>query len=114
MVGPRMGIFLGWIVQKRWLTLTTFLLTLVGAFTLPHLPAPYSYLFAVPPAGLLAAVMGCGLILWVCYNEFIHRLPQYSGTHWWKPLGAGPVMVGIGVYWLRSSRSPPKSEHTRI
>ena len=46
--------------------------------------------------GLLAVVMGCGLILWVCYNEFIYRLPQYSGTHWWEPLGAGPVMVGIG------------------
>jgi hypothetical protein len=55
--------------------------------------------------GLLAVAMGCGLILWVCYNEFIRRLPQYSGTHWWEPLGAGPVMVGIGVYGLRSSRS---------
>ena len=66
-------------------------------------------------SGLLAVVTGgFGLILWVCYNEFIHRLPQYSGTDWWEPLGAGPVMVGIGVYWLRSSRSPPKSGHTRI
>jgi hypothetical protein len=52
--------------------------------------------------GMLAVVVGCGLILWVCYNELIHRLPQYSGTHWWEPLGAGPVLVGIGVYWLRS------------
>jgi hypothetical protein len=58
---------------------------------------------------LLGVVMGCGLVLWVCYNEFTHRLSQYSGAHWWEPLGAGPVMVGIGIYWLRSSRSPRES-----
>ena len=47
--------------------------------------------------GLLAVVMGCGLILWVCYNEFIHRLPQYSGTHW-----LGAARHGSRYGWNRS------------
>jgi hypothetical protein len=63
--------------------------------------------------GLLAVLMGAAIILWVLYNEFIHRLPQYTGTHWWHPLGIGPVLIGTGIYWLRSLRSPSAAEHTR-
>jgi hypothetical protein len=51
------GIFLGWIVQKRFLTLAAFLLNLVAAFTLPRLPQPFSYLFVVAPALLLTALI---------------------------------------------------------
>ena len=54
--------------------------------------------------GLLALIMGFGLILWICYNEFIHRFPQYTGTHWWEPFGIGPAMIAIGIYWLRTMR----------
>ncbi len=39
-----MGIFVGWIVQRRWLTLGAVLLCLVGLFIRPWLPAPLSYL----------------------------------------------------------------------
>jgi hypothetical protein len=61
--------------------------------------------------GVLAILFGATIILWVCYNELVHRLPQYTGTHWWAPLGIGPVMIGTGVYWLRSLRSPRQSYH---
>ena len=60
--------------------------------------------------GLLALLMGCALISWVCYNEFIHRLPQYTGTHWWEPFGIAPAMIGIGIYWLRTLRVPSEIE----
>jgi hypothetical protein len=33
--------------------------------------------------GVLAIVMGAAIIVWVLWNEFIHRFPQYPGTHWW-------------------------------
>ena len=35
--------------------------------------------------GVLAVFLGLGIIGWVCYNEFIERLPQYGGFHWWEP-----------------------------
>ena len=54
--------------------------------------------------GLLASLIGAAIIVWICYNEFIERLPQYTGTHWWEPFGIAPAMIGIGVYWLRGLR----------
>jgi len=98
-----MGIFLGWIVQKRWLTLTTFLLTLVGAFTLPHLPAPYSYLFAVPPAGLLAAVMYEGPA------SFGLRISRRVRLAWalWMGFGGLVLMTGILLSDSNSWALPP-------
>jgi hypothetical protein len=35
--------------------------------------------------GVLAVFLGLAIIAWVCYNEFIERLPQYGGFHWWEP-----------------------------
>jgi hypothetical protein len=55
--------------------------------------------------GMLALVIGLAVILWVVCNEFVHRFPQYTGTHWWEPLGIGPIMVGTGFYWLRTLHS---------
>src|SRR5260370_7088190 len=52
-----MGILLGWIVQKHWLTLTAFLLLLIGFFTLPRLPVPISYLVFLLPVLLLIALL---------------------------------------------------------
>jgi len=46
-----LGIFVGWIVQKRWLTLAAFLLCVIGVFAFPRFPAPLSYV------GLLLAVL---------------------------------------------------------
>lgn len=52
-----MGIFVGWIVQKRWMTITALVLMLVGAFTLPRLPSPVSYAVLVPPVLLVMAII---------------------------------------------------------
>lgn len=52
-----MGIFLGWIVQRRWLTLSAFLLCVVGVLTLPRLPAPLSSLWLFLPGLFLSAVI---------------------------------------------------------
>jgi hypothetical protein len=51
------GVFLGWIIQKRGMTISAFLLTLVGAFTLPRLPSPLSYTVLLPPVLLVMAIM---------------------------------------------------------
>jgi hypothetical protein len=52
-----LGIFVGWIVQKRWMTITAFVLMFAGAFTLPRLPSPVSYLVLVPPVLLVMAII---------------------------------------------------------
>jgi len=49
------GFFLGWIIQKRWLTIASFLLLPAGAIILPRLPAPISYLWVLYPALLVTA-----------------------------------------------------------
>jgi hypothetical protein len=54
--------------------------------------------------GLLAVLIGISIIAWVCYNEFIARQSEYPGTSWWQPFGIAPLMIGIGVYWLRGLR----------
>ena len=56
-----MGFLLGWIIQKRWLSLTAFVLLLGGAVILPRLPAPISYLWVLLPALLVTAVIYEGL-----------------------------------------------------
>lgn len=52
-----MGIFVGWIVQKRRMTATAFVVTVIGAFMLPSLPSPASYTVLVPPVLLLVAII---------------------------------------------------------
>jgi len=51
--------------------------------------------------GVLAVFLGLGIVGWVCYNEFIERLPQYGGFHWWESFGIGPALVTTGWYWLK-------------
>jgi len=52
-----LGIFVGWIVQKRWMTITAFVLVFAGAFTLPRLPSPVSYSVLLPPVLLVMAII---------------------------------------------------------
>ena len=52
-----MGIFVGWIIRKRWMTIAAFAFTFVGAFTLPRLPSPASYTVLLLPAILIAAII---------------------------------------------------------
>jgi hypothetical protein len=54
--------------------------------------------------GVMAILIGTAIIMWICYNEFVHRLPQYTGTHWWEPFGVAPGMIGVGIFWLRRVR----------
>lgn len=88
-----MGALLGWLVQKRWLTLTTFLVTLVGALALPRLPLPYSYSFVVLPAGLLAAMIYEGPA------TLGLRVDQQLRIAWalWMGLSALVLTVGIMI-----------------
>jgi hypothetical protein len=51
------GIFVGWIIQKRWITATAFVVTVIGAFTLPNLPSPASYTVLVLPVLLVMAII---------------------------------------------------------
>jgi hypothetical protein len=48
---------------------------------------------------LLAVLIGSSIILWVLYNEFVHRLPEYQRLPWAGPFGIAPSMIGIGIYW---------------
>lgn len=52
-----MGVFLGWIIRKRWMTIAAFALTFIGAFTLPRLPSPASYTVLLPPVILVMAII---------------------------------------------------------
>ena len=54
--------------------------------------------------GVLAIVIGLAIIAWIGYNEFVERLPQYTGFHWWEPFGMAPVLISTGWYWLRGLR----------
>ena len=52
-----MGILIGLIIRKRWMTITALALTFVGALTLPGLPSPASYTVLVPPVILIMAII---------------------------------------------------------
>src|SRR5436190_24242775 len=48
--------------------------------------------------GVLAIALGVGVIFWICYNELVHRFPQYTGMHWWEPFGIARTMIGsVGI-----------------
>ncbi|HET7227553.1 MAG TPA: hypothetical protein VFJ55_02840 [Chthoniobacterales bacterium] len=59
--------------------------------------------------GVLAIVIGLAIIAWIGYNEFVERLPPYTGFHWWEPFGMAPVLISTGWYWLRGLR--PRGRH---
>ena len=86
-----MGIFVGWIVQKRWLTLTAFLLLLIGSFTLPRLAVPFNYLFFLLPAFFLMAV------LYEVSGQFGLRLSPRLRLAWvlWMGFSTTVLMAGI-------------------
>jgi hypothetical protein len=51
------GIFVGWIVQKRWFTIAAVFLLVVGLVAIPHLPPPINALWVLLPAALLTAAI---------------------------------------------------------
>ena len=46
--------------------------------------------------GVLGVIIGLAIIAWIGYNEFVERLPQYTGFHWWEPFGMAPVLISTG------------------
>jgi hypothetical protein len=85
------GIFVGWIVQKRWLTLTAFLLLLIGSFTLPRLPVPFNYLFFLLPAFFLMAV------LYEVSVQFGLRLSPRLRLAWVLWMGFSTIVLMTGI-----------------
>ena len=62
-----------------------------------------SVLMGVPQAlfGLLCACIGSAIVIWVLYNTFVERQPQYTGG--FLTLGIGPVLVIFGLGWLSTA-----------
>jgi len=85
------GILLGWIVQKHWLTLAAFLLLLIGFLTLPRLPVPFSYLVFLLPVLFLMAVLYEGSA------QFGLRLGPRLRLAWvlWMGFSTAVLMAGI-------------------
>ncbi len=88
-----MGIFVGWIIQKRWLTLTAFLLCVVGVFIFPRFPAPLNYV------GLLAPVLLLMAVIYEGSARFGLRIGSRLRVAWalWIGLSALVLMGGIAV-----------------
>jgi len=59
------GIILGWVVQRRWLTLAAVLLCVIGLVAIPNLPAPMRTIWVVLPGILFGAITyeGAGTLL---------------------------------------------------
>lgn len=51
--------------------------------------------------GLLSLVCGIAIIVWVLYNDFIERRPEFTGT-WFTGFGIGPALVVFGTGLLVS------------
>lgn len=49
--------------------------------------------------GLVALLMGISIVLWVVYNEYIQRLPEYERPPFLGTFGIAPVMIAAGFYW---------------
>jgi hypothetical protein len=50
---------------------------------------------------ILAIGIGSSIIVWIIYNEFIHRLPDYERPPLVGFFGIAPLMIGFGVYWAK-------------
>jgi len=93
------GIFVGWIIQKRWMTITAFVVTFVGVFTLPRLPSPFSYAVLVPPVLLAIAIIYEGSSL---PGFRISRKLRLALTLW---IGFGVLVLIAGIVFAGSNSS---------
>ncbi len=94
-----MGIFLGWIIQKRWMTMTAFVLTFAGVFTLPRLPSPFNFTVLVPPVLLAMATMYEGGSL---PGLGISRQLRWALMLW---IGLGVLVLLAGIVFAGSNSS---------
>jgi len=58
-------------------------------------------LFLKSVFSVLAVTIGFSIIIWIVYNEFIHRLPDYERPPLVGFFGIAPLMIGFGVYWAK-------------
>jgi hypothetical protein len=93
------GIFLSWIIQKRWMTITAFVLTVVGVLTLPRLPSPLSFTVLVPPVLLAMATVYEGGSL---PGLSISRQLRLALTLW---IGFGVLVLLAGIVFAGSNSS---------
>jgi protein-S-isoprenylcysteine O-methyltransferase Ste14 len=61
--------------------------------------------FGVPQAlfGIAAIICGLAIVVWVLYNSFVERQPEYSGGL--LTFGLGPALTAFGWFWLRQAFS---------
>jgi phosphoglycerol transferase MdoB-like AlkP superfamily enzyme len=93
------GIFLGWIIQKRWMTIIAVVLTVVGTFTLPRLGSPFSYTVLVLPVLLAMATIFESVSL---PGLGISRQLRLALTLW---IGFGVVVLLAGIVFAGSNSS---------
>lgn len=57
-------------------------------------------IMGVPQAlfGLVCAVAGTGIVVWVLYNIFVQRQPEFTGG--FLSFGIGPALILFGLGWL--------------
>jgi len=92
-----MGIFVGWIIQKRWLTLMAFLLCIVGVFVFSGFPAPLRYL------GLLFAVLLVMAVIYEGSTRFGLRIGSRLRLAWTLWMGLSTLVLIGGIVLAGSS-----------
>jgi hypothetical protein len=93
-----MGVVLGWIVRRRWLTLGAVLLCALGLIAIPRLPAPISAIWVVLPGILFAAITyeGAGTLLGKTLYTRARLL--YALCE-----GAAVLVLGVGITFPNSN-----------
>ena len=86
-----MGIFVGWIIQKRWLTLIAFLLFVVVVFAFSGFSAPLSYM------GLLAAVLLFVAVIYEVSDRFGQKIGRRLRLAWSAWMGFSMAVLLAGV-----------------
>lgn len=52
---------------------------------------------------ILALLIGSSITVWVLYNEFVQRQPEFQRPAGAGFFGVGPIMVAFGVIWGRQA-----------
>jgi hypothetical protein len=87
------GILLGWIIQKRWLTLIAFVLVVVAVFAFSGSSGPLRY------TGLVAAVLLFVAVIYEGSDRFGLKIGKRLRLAWaaWMGFSMAALMVGIAL-----------------
>ncbi|HYR53572.1 MAG TPA: hypothetical protein VEQ13_01505 [Methylomirabilota bacterium] len=89
-----MGIFLSWIIQKRWITGVAFVVLLVSAFTVARAPLPWRYAFALAPGLFLMAILYEGVLAFPVLRHLVTDRQRLAMATW---MGLVTVVFLLGV-----------------